>query len=364
MELEAIMSMKLRALGRRHLLSRKVGLISLLIALGPFANAQQQPSGTPSPVSTPLLVGYLPAFKGVALADSVQNLDLTRMTHLNLAFGDPPKCNGVCTPQSDMTFSLADHSAADIDAAIAAAHAKGVKVLLSIGGGGGDQLIIQFYNAGLSAPLIASLDQFVRLHKLDGVDLDIEDPSAMGAPLGTFTSALISTFHPEGRIVTAAVAKYLQDSMPDSALHQFDFINVMNYSSYASAVTAMQFYAQNKKIPRNKIVLGVPFFASNIEDTKEEDYAKILASYPNAWKVDMVSGGSLDDGQEFHYVGETTMTRETQLGKEYGGIMIWEMMGDAPSPHSLLKIIEKGLATPSPASTGCACHEVSGATEH
>src|SRR6202012_6005813 len=124
---------------------------------------------------------------------------------------------------------------------------------------------------------------------------------------------------------------------------------------------AMQFYAQNKKIPRNEIVLGVPFFASNSEDSKEEDYGTILAAYPNAWKVDLVGGGSLDDGQAFHYVGESTMAQETQLGKQYGGIMIWEMMGDAPAPHSLLKIIEKGLETPSPIPTSYPYLETSAA---
>ncbi len=106
--------------------------------------------------------------------------------------------------------------------------------------------------------------------------------------------------------------------MPDSALHQFDFISVMNYSSYDAGIAAMRFYLQNKKVPKNEIVLGVPFFATNNDDSKEEDYRTILATYPNAWKVDLVGGGDFDDGQAFHYVGESTMAQETQLGKEYG----------------------------------------------
>jgi chitinase len=336
---------------------RNAGLASLFAAaLGSAASAQQPALPTPPPPGK-LLVGYLPAYQGARLATYVQGLDLHEMTHLNLAFGNPPKCDGSCTLQSDMTFSLKGENSADIDAVVATAHAAGVKVLLSIGGGGGDQLIIQFYNAGLSAPLVASLDKFVRAHKLDGVDLDIEDPSNMGAPCAALVSALTSTFHPEGKLVTAAVAKYLQDAMPDSALHQFDFISVMNYSSYDTAAAALQFYAQAKKVPRNEIVLGVPFFASNSSDSKEEDYRTILAAYPNAWKVDMVGGGSLDDGQAFRYVGEATMAKETQLAKEYGGVMIWEMMGDADSPHSLLKIIKEGLETSTPTGTSCSCDE-------
>jgi GH18 family chitinase len=323
----------------------------LAAVLGPLA-VTQQPSAP-----GPLLVGYLPAYKGISLANSVRALDLTQVTHLNLAFGNPPKCDGTCTPESDMSFSLNGQSGADIDAIVATAHAAGVKVLLSIGGGGGDQLIIQFYNAGLSSALVASLDKFISVHRLDGVDLDIEDPSNMGNPYATMVSALTSTFRPKRKLVTAAVAKYLQDSMPDSALHQFDFISVMNYSSYDAGAAAMRFYLQNKKVPKNEIVLGVPFFATNNDDSKEEDYRTILSTYPNAWKVDLVGGGDFDDGQAFHYVGESTMAQETQLGKQYGGIMIWEMLGDAGPPHSLLKIIKEGLNASTPPAKTCKCDE-------
>jgi GH18 family chitinase len=307
------------------------------------AHAQVQSAAAPVASSTPRLVGYLFAPRGVNLADSIKTFDFSRMTDLNIAFGDPPKCDGACTAQSDMEFSVKGQIDTDLDAVIATAHAAGVKVFLSVGGGGGDQLIIQFYNAGLAAPLVASLDRYISAHHFDGVDVDIEDPANMGQPFASFVSLLTLDLHAESKLVTGAVAKYLQASMPGSALHQFDFINVMNYSSYADAVAALQFYAQEENVPREKIVLGVPFFASNAGDSKEEDYNTILAAYPNAWKVNLVGGGALDEGQGFYYVGEETMAQETQLGKQYGGIMIWHLLGDAPAPHSLLKVIEKNL---------------------
>lgn len=319
--------------------------VALLFATSAFAaaRAQKQNLNMSAAPSTPRLVGYLFAPKGVNLADSIKTLDLSRITDLDLAFGDPPKCDGTCTAQSDMAFSVKGQMDADLDAVIAAAHAAGVKVFLSIGGGGGDQLIIQFYNAGLSAPLVASLDRYIRVHHFDGVDVDIEDPANMGQPYANFVSLLSLNMHAEGKLVTGAVAKYLQASMPGLALHQFDFINLMNYSSYADAVAALQFYAQEENVPRDRIVLGVPFFASNAGDSKEEDYNTILAAYPNAWKVNIVGGGALDDGQGFYYVGEDTMAQEAQLGKQYGGIMVWHLLGDAPAPHSLLKVIENNL---------------------
>jgi len=295
------------------------------------------------PNPAPRLVEYFFVDKGKHYADYAKRVNFGKMTHLNLAFGVPPKCNGVCTSSSDMTFSIEGQSDADIAAIVAVAHAAGVKVILSIGGGGGDQRIIQFYNAGLSSELVNSLDKFVAAHGLDGIDLDIEDPSNMGAPFATFVNALMAKFHPEGKIVTAAVAKYLQSSMPDASLHQFDFINVMVYSSYEEAMNALQYYSLDEKIARDKIVLGVGFFGSTADDSKEESYQDILAAYPNAWKVDLVGGGSLDDGQAFRYAGEATMARETQLGEQYGGVMLWSILGDAAVPHSLLTVIQNNL---------------------
>ena len=299
-------------------------------------------SAAPSPqsASSPHLIAYLFAGQQSNYTALSKTIQFGKITDLFLAFANPPRCQGVCTPSSDVRFSIDGETDADIDMIVRAAHSAGVRVVASIGGGGGDQRIIQFYNVGLSEPVVASLRAFVLAHNFDGVDLDIEDPSNMGAPYLTFTSTLTAAFHPDGKLITAAVARYLQGSMPDAALRQFDLLNIMNYSSYSAAVAAMNFYANQKKIPASKLVLGVPFFGSSEDDSREESYKNILAAYPNAWKVDLVGGGPLDDGLAFHYVGESTMAQETELGKKYGGIMFWDLADDASAPHSLLMAIE------------------------
>lgn len=290
------------------------------------------------PKPAPKLVGYLPDYDG-SYADFAKSLNFSKMTHLYLAFVNPPFCNGTCTASSDMTFSLGQTDA-DIKTLVDAAHKAGTKVYASIGGGGGDQQILQFYNAGLSKQLVHSLDLWMRQHNIDGVDLDIEDPNNMGQPYEVFTKTLIETFHPEGKGVSAAVAEYLQDAMPDAALHLFDFINIMNYSNYSDAVTALDYYADTKKVPKEKMTLGVPFFAQSGDGNIEETYATVLAAYPDAYDVDMVSGGSLDGGITLYYVGQPSMARQTELGLKYGGIMIWELSQDVSGPHSLYKVID------------------------
>jgi len=292
--------------------------------------------------STTRLVGYL-ANWNASYATYAQTLNFNKMTHLNLAFGVPPTCNGTCTSSSDMTFSLGQSNSA-IVALVSAAHAAGVKVLVSIGGGGGDQQIIQFYEAGLSSQLIASLNSFVATNNLDGVDLDIESPNSMETEYEVFAADLISTFHPQNKLVTAAVAQYLQDSdnVSTATLESFDFLNVMTYSNLSDAQSDTSYFA-SLGVPKSNIVLGVPFFGQNSDDSIEESYSTILAAYPGAASENQVSGGSLDGGTTLYYVGDATMADETQLGVQYGGVMIWELSQDAAPPSSLLTVIQNNL---------------------
>ena len=323
----------------------------LLFALGVFgataAHTQnrdtpvcpcQIPDGPPNP--HPYLVGYLGVYKNLDWIAVARTLDFTKMTHLNLAFINPPICAGACTAQSDMTLagnrSLTDEALKTI---VDAAHARGTKVLISIGGDGGDRNIMQFYNAGLSAELTDAIDAYLKRHDIDGVDVDIEQPTQMGVPFTTFVNTLVAKLRPEGKLVTAAVAQYIQAGVQDDVLAQFDIVNVMIYGSYERSVTDMAWWANNKHVPKEKLTLGIGF----------HNYSTILANYPNAWAVDSVGGGTYRDGAVISYQGENTVARETQLGAQYGGAMIWELTQDDPSsPHSLLKVIQKNLDPAAP----------------
>lgn len=303
------------------------------------------PTPTPTPVAAqPKLVGYLPDYTE-SYAVYAQSLNFAHMTHLILAFGHAPVCNGTCTAASNMTISMQQQTDADIDTLVTAAHQAGVKVLISLGGGdnAGDETLSQFYNAGLSTQLAASVNGFVTAHNLDGVDVDIEDTGNMGLPYGSFVKALATVLHPEGKLLTAAMWPSLQKYIPDTVLTECDFINVETYSTEAQAESELQYYALQKNVPAANLVLGVPFFGQNADQTILESYATILAAYPDAWQTDQVSGGTLDGGVTLYYVGETTMAEETKLGAQYGGIMIWELTQDAPGKHSLLNVIQTNL---------------------
>ncbi len=293
------------------------------------------------------LVGYLPDYGG-NFATFATTLNWSKMTHLNICFVNPPTCNGTCTGGSNMNFSLGQTDA-DIATLVNAAHAHGVKVLASIGGAGGDAQIVQFYNAGLSSQLVSSLNTWVTNHNLDGVDLDIEQPNNVGANYSTFAQDCINTFHSQGKLVTAATAQYIsQGNMSTATLESFDFLNVMVYDNLSLCQQAVSYYSSVGE-PKNKIVLGVPFFGSS--GGNEPTWAQIVAAYPNAGASNSVSGGSLYNGAVITYVGFTEMAQETQLGGQYGGVMIWDLSQDAPAPNSLYSVIVNNLNVGSPTPT-------------
>jgi chitinase len=286
------------------------------------------PDSGPTPTSSVRVVGYLPNYSG-SYADWAAKIDFTKMTHLNLAFAS-------ATSSNDWDMGAPDDQ---VKALVDAAHAAGTKVLASLGGGGGDQTVIARYKDPSNVPDLATkLDAFVAAHNFDGADVDIEDGSNLGANYSTFITAIVGKLRPEGKLVTAAVAQYLQDSMADDTLHQFDFVNVMVYSNYADGVTAMDYYTATKSVPKLQVVLGAGFFGSDSSGT-EYAYSDILKADSNAWNADQAQV----NGNTVNYTGMASMKKIAEYSKGFGGIMFWELSEDVTDSHSLYKVIQSTM---------------------
>jgi len=230
------------------------------------------------------VVMYLPNWAG-SFASWATKVDFNKMTHLLLAFA---------TVSGGTNFDLGAQ-ASDVQTLTAAAHAKGVKVLVSIGGAGGDSSIISAYgNMSNVAPLVANLDSMCKSMNLDGVDVDLEQGTQMTSSTNypAFVNQLISTFHAEGKLVTSALAQYIvQDAGSDATIigviNSFDFINDMIYSTNMSRYTSeSNWWTSTVNLPKTKLVWGVNF-----------------------------EGNSLSVG---------TVTQIAMSSKAYGGIMAWE----------------------------------------
>jgi chitinase len=283
--------------------------------------------GLSQPDSSVRVIAYLPNYRG-SFGTWATQIDFTKMTHLNLAFALSNAQNGWDLGQSDE----------EVKAVVDAAHAAGVKVLPSLGGGGGDQSVIaQFNDAENVDTLVDNLDAFIKKFGFDGADVDIEDPGNVGEKFSTFVDKVEAKLRPQGYIVSAAIAQWVHQYASTETLASFDFVNIMAYSDYDATATQLEYFYG--RIPdKTKLVAGAAFFGVS-EPYQEWDYKEIVAADPEAWGKDVAQV----QGHEVHYAGVATMQQIAQMSKDWGGIMFWEYSEDVSGDHSLWKAIQSTM---------------------
>ncbi|MEO8819703.1 MAG: glycosyl hydrolase family 18 protein [Ginsengibacter sp.] len=291
------------------------------------------------------VVGYY--FLRSALRDSTyadsNYLFLNKITHLNIAFINPDS-NG------NFNQKLA------IDTLIKNAHQKNIKVLASIAGGGSHEYYHQLLKKNNRQLFISNLIYLVKEYNLDGIDVDLEGDD-IDDNYTDFVTELSAALRPLHKLMTAAIATAYKDELPDKALRQFDFVNVMSYdntgpwrpddpgdhSPYSMAVEDLDYWHNVRAIPKNKLVLGLPFygygFGPKDSPVLSMDYKQIVALYPNAQFSDTLA---LPGNMFLYFNNKNMIKRKTQLAmQKAGGVMIWELQGDAEGENSLLDVIDE-----------------------
>jgi chitinase len=287
----------------------------------------------------PRIVGYIPN-------DLSAVIDYDRITHLNLAFENPDPAGNLSYASTNNTY-------------IQQAHAKGKKVLVSLAGGASNNNVLMqeryfdLISDAKRADFISKIVSYLNAHQFDGVDIDLEGGS-INADYGKFILDLSVALKPAGKLLTAALSHANgADRVPDEAILAFDFINIMAYdatgpwnpdrpgqhSSMAFAIESLTYWI-NRGLPKDKAVLGVPFYGYGFGTDFNEgmSYAQIIDQYPGAESLDMV-------GNTIYYNGSPTIKQKSEyvLNGGYGGIMIWQLAQDATGAKSLLRTIYETL---------------------
>jgi len=297
-----------------------------------------------SPAKPPFrIVGYYSL--DAALASNQKQPPFDQLTHLNLWFLNPDSTGRFTTDLSGLIPF------------VKAAHKKNVKVLVSIGGGSRHDQYHRLLQDDKRSALIDSLLAKVFICGLDGVDVDLEG-SDIDENYEKFVIELASALKGQSKLITAAIAIYYKDQFTDKALAQYDFVNVMSYdrtgpwqpekpgphSLYAHAVEDLQYFGETRKIPPEKMTLGVPFYGYGYgpeitSPAVSMNFGEIVASFPGA---ELVDEWKMADGKIIYYNGIPTMKQKVALAREKAsGIMIWQIQGDADGDKSLLKVINK-----------------------
>lgn len=273
------------------------------------------------------VVGYMPSWSG-----SVNAIQYSKLTHINYAFLLPTATGGLQSIENPSKLS----------SIVSLAHANGKKVLIAVGGwNDGDDSGFESLaaNGSYRTTFINNLLGFVSQYGLDGVDIDWEYPDA-GASANNYVSLmtqLSTALHNQGKLLTAAVVGTGGESILSSVFAQVDFLNIMAYdynnydhSTYSYASQAINYW-KGRGLAAGKAILGVPFYGRPSWET----YAALIARGADPYS-DTYSGVG--------YNGINTIKAKTDLAyNSGGGIMIWELSGDATGTYSLLSAINTEL---------------------
>jgi len=312
-----------------------------------FTSCQKEPLYTTGPdIYVPdtdfKVVGYLSA----GGFEKIDNIELEKLTYLNLAFGNP-------NAKGEIIFS----GNKDIRPIVEKGHTAGLKVFLSLAGGGKPDTAI--WNSVLDPEnmpnFIKNLLDYVDSNNLDGIDVDIEWNLLpyIKNRYTPFVVELKNALHAKGKGITTALgATGLHESVTQESLEAYDFINVMVYdktgmwrpddigphSPYSYAEEAIYFWTQERNISPEKITLGVPFYGFDFTPpARYISFRDIISeNVENAYRdsVDMK-----------YYNGIPMIVKKTVLAKQQlGGIMIWEISLDTlMSDLSLLRALDQTI---------------------
>ncbi len=291
----------------------------------------------PTPAPQGILPAALPAFRIVGYITDwgvpVAPAQIEKLTHVNYAFALPKKDGAIDFPPNGWRLKQI----------VETAHAKNIRVLISVGGWGLDKQFEAFAaSPELRAKFVKSLMQYIDENNLDGADLDWEYPLG-GASSENFLALMKELrvqLDARKKLLTAAVAAYGDNAegIPSETFALVDFLNLMAYaesgahhSTYALAEKSLDYW-NARGLVQEKTVLGIPFYAS----PGDVSFAKLVKSDANAAQTDFFNY----HGTNVAYNGLPMMRSKTQLAMERAnGVMIWSINDDATGDFSLLNAI-------------------------
>lgn len=296
------------------------------------------------------VIGYLPYYR-FSLNEKIH---YEHLTHLNLAF---------LNPDSQGNLEIGGE---DIGPVVSKARSvnSNIQVFISLAGGGltaewaaaYDQLMQPANRTGF----VHSLIQYVELHDLDGIDVDLEwdNVNSLYSP---FVIELADSLHAKGKLMTSAwPPTHRYPDISNAALDEFDWVNIMAYdltgpwapnnsgqhSPYSLSQQGIAHW-KGQGLTSDRLVLGVPFYGRSWDNGSTGQaftFSSIVAEDPSYAMLDQV-------GQRF-YNGIPTIQAKTALAQmETSGIMIWELGQDALGDlenFSLLTTIDEQINTATP----------------
>lgn len=300
------------------------------------------------------VIGYLPQYK------SLPDIPWNKLTHLHLCFAKVGRDGSLDDAGIRSRFAgLSDK-----------ARPYGVRLVLSLGGGGGtdeqEAITAAMLDETARARMVDAAVRTVRDLSLDGVDLDYEGwewgaATANAARRDAVRDVLkrLRAALGEDAVVSAALAiNPLENGWFTSEMAALtDYVGLMAYDKTGTwsveagphapydYFTSASETALRMGFPKEKVVPGIPFYGRIFPGGKPSassilSYVDILKTYPGAESKDAV------ESEHLWYDGLPMVTRKAQYVKDQklGGVMVWEITQDSADPaKSLLTAINQTL---------------------
>ena len=309
-----------------------------------------------------VLIGYVQDFRDPT------TIDYSQLTHIIFSFAHPTKDGSL--------LMNGEAALANMRTMVQNAHQHGTKMMLAVGGWyhieGGESY--DYFKEAISSAtsrtkLINELIGMTERENLDGIDIDFEHPRSQedAQNLAAFTKKLGEKLHSNGKELSIAVNSKIHSVagteitsvVYEPSMFQYvDYVNIMAYdgqwdgeynaanlSPYPFTENIVDYWSKlfdNHGVPKEKLVLGVPFYAQPEDlSIKQMSYAAIINSDPENAKRDTVNL----NGTTYHYNGVTTIQKKTKLALDngFGGMMLWELGQDSAGTHSLTGVISDML---------------------
>lgn len=285
------------------------------------------------------VIAYLPDYRPIPSTEQLQ-----RLTHL-IAFSGEPTSTG------SFDVSAMSDGSWNIDTLVSRAHNEGVKVMVSLGGAGRSDYFGSVSNSSsLRTKFIGEVMDYVRVHNLDGVDVDWEFPenSTEFNDYKTLLHQLRDSLGQSAQL-SIAVGGTTQNEGPSyfasGTFTVLDWVGLMSYDHwYNDANVGGEVHSPrnlinlmgvwDNYIEKDQVVLGVPFYGRQDNSWgTAETYATIIGS--STYTGDSYGG--------YNYNGVSTVEYKSDysFSNQYGGIMIWEVGQDLSvnDTRSLLRTI-------------------------
>lgn len=294
------------------------------------------------------VIGYLPYYR----FDIIDQIDFSKITHLNLAF---------LNPDIDGNLSIGGQ---DIDPIISAAKSDNpdLIVFISIAGGGSTEELKNAYDKFLlpenRSEFSHLLVEYINHHNLDGIDVDLEW-DMVNEYYSPFVLELADSLMSHGKQISAALpGTFRYPDLSQEAMDAYDFINLMAYDKtgpwrpndpgpHSPRELAIQSvtYWQNQGLDNERMTLGVPFYGYDFTNQNN-----VTAFTFEAMVVESEHYAYADQVGERYYNGIPTIQYKTLYAKDevIAGLMIWELGQDAFADHnefSLLTAIDYVVKT-------------------